>query len=95
MLFCSLGFLFFFTTRARNRQGQGRHFIQGFSEHGVELAVNLQLVSASGAEEKQVRDEINCAVLLLAQAMEIGLANSRKPPRSGASPAAPVSVRAA
>jgi MscS family membrane protein len=56
--------------------------IQGFSQHGVELVVNLQLVAASGTAEKQVQDEINCAVLRLAQSMEIGLANSRKPPRS-------------
>ncbi len=55
--------------------------IQGFSQHGVELRVNLQLVSAGGVEEKQVRDEINCAVLRLAQAMEIGLANAKKPMR--------------
>jgi MscS family membrane protein len=53
--------------------------IQSFTEHGVELTLNLQLVAANGAEEKQVRDEINCEVLRLAQAMEVGLANSKKP----------------
>jgi MscS family membrane protein len=53
--------------------------IERFSEHGVELNLNLQLVAQDGAAEKQIKDEINCEVLRLAQAMEIALANSRKP----------------
>jgi MscS family membrane protein len=73
--------------------------IQRFTEHGVELSLNLQLVAESGPEEQQVRDEINCEVLRLAQSMEIGLANSRKPllehlqEPSGA--AAPPAIKAA
>src|SRR5208282_3431041 len=42
--------------------------VKGFTDHGVELGLNLMLV-ADGTEEKQVRDDINCEVFRLAQTM--------------------------
>jgi MscS family membrane protein len=53
--------------------------IQRFTENGVELTLNLELVAADTAEEQKVRDVINGEVLRLAQSMEIGLANAKKP----------------
>jgi MscS family membrane protein len=53
--------------------------IQRFTENGVELTLNLELLAADGAEEQKLRDVINGEVLRLAQSMEIGLGASNKP----------------
>ena len=53
--------------------------VQRFTEEGVELTLNLQLIVENAAEEQQLRDVINGEVLRLAQAMEIGMASPRKP----------------
>jgi MscS family membrane protein len=52
--------------------------VQRFTEEGVELTLNLQLLVANAGEEQQLRDVINGEVLRLAQAMEIGMASPRK-----------------
>jgi hypothetical protein len=60
--------------------------VQRFTEEGVELTLNLQLILENAAEEQQLRDVINGEVLRLAQAMEIGMASPRKPALENSGP---------
>jgi MscS family membrane protein len=53
-------------------------YLNGLKDNGVELSVSLQLETANDAEEKELRDQITCAILQLAETLGASIANFKR-----------------